>query len=571
MARIYRFDQFTLEPDAHCLLRSQEEITLRPKSFQTLVYLVEHKNRVVTKSELLNSVWSGTHVVESVVGKSVAEIRKALNDDVSKPRYVKTIPKLGYKWIANIESVPADNATPSIAVLAFKDMTPERNQAHFCEGMAEEVINALTHLSGVRVAARTSAFSFKDKDVDIREIGAKLNTEMLLEGSVRKEGDRLRLSAQLINAADGFHLWSGQFDRELDDALAIQSEIALKIVHSLRLQLAGKEKTSVLERHTDSVQAYHYYLMGAYLASKETCSDMMRAVEYYRKALEEDPDYPLAYAGMSLCYSHLAYWDYLPSREALPLAKKAAMRGFKLNNTRGEVLRSVALVKIYYEWDWEGADAVTKKALEVAPYSESSHTTREIFFLATGRLEGAIREGRRALEVDPLSITANSYLGFCFLRAGYLNNAVEQFRKTLELDPNHPRARWLLGQSLLLGSDVEEGLREIEKAVEQSERNPVVLSGLGWAYAHSGRRSAAQRVIQELEAMAKTRSIRPYLFAKIRCGLGQNDLAFEWLGKAFEEHDLSLTFLLTDECFETLRFDKRYSRFLARMKLIGPP
>jgi serine/threonine-protein kinase len=298
---------------------------------------------------------------------------------------------------------------------------------------------------------------------------------------------------------------------------------------------------------------------------------MMRAVEYYQKALEEDRKYSLAYAGMSLCYSHLAYWDYLPAREALPLAKRAAMRAFKLNHTSGEVLRSVALVKIYYEWDWEGADVVTKKALEVAPYSESSHTTRAIFLLATKRLEGAIAEGRRALEVDPLSITANSYLGLYFLRAGYLNTAVEQFRKTLELDPNHPRARWLLGQSLLLSSDVDEGLSEIERAVEQSDRNPVILSGLGWAYAQSGRRSAAQRVIQELEAMGKARQIRPYLFAKIYCGLGQDDLAFEWLERALGEHDLSLTFISTDECFETLRFDTRYSRFLAKIRLVEMP
>ena len=571
MGSVYRFDHYRLEPGAHCLLRGDEEISLRPKSFHTLVYLVENEDRFVTKRELLNSVWPTTHVVESVVGKSVAEIRMALNDDVNNPRYIKTIPTIGYKWIANVEAVPGQAPTPSVAVLAFKDMTPQKDQAHFCEGMAEEIINALAHLRGIRVAARTSAFSFKDKDIDIREIGVKLKVEMLLEGSVRREGSRLRLSAQLINAADGFHLWSGQFDRELDDALAIQTEISLRIADSLRLKLASKDRTAILERHTDNLRAYRHYLKGAYLASKETCSEMMRAVEYYQQALKEDPGYSLAHAGLSLCYSLLAFWDFLSPSEALPLAKKAAMRALEINEKLGEVLRSVALVKIFYEWDWEGAEEVTQKALELSPNSESSHTTRAMYLVAIGKLEGAVEAGRRALELDPISITANSYLALYLLRAGYLNRAAEQSRKALELEPRNPRARWFLGQSLVLGPEADEGVSEIERAVELSNENPVILSGLGWAYAQSGRQSAAQGIIQKLEERSKTRYIRPYLFAKIYSGLGEKDLAFKWLGKAYEEHDLSLPFLMTDECFETLRFDARFSRFLARMRLIGPP
>jgi len=455
----------------------------------------------------------------------------------------------------------------SIAVLPFQDISPQKDQEYFCDGMTEEIINALTHVGSLKVIARTSAFAFKDKHKDVREIGKKLDVETLLEGSVRKDGNRLRITAQLIKVADGSHIWSDAFNRKLEDVFAIQDEISLAIVDNMKVKLLGKEKVEIVKRHTEDLETYNLLLTGRYFFNKGSEEGIKKSIEYFEKVIDKVPDSAQAYAGLASCHIWLRFWDFLPPKIAFPNAKKAALRAIEIDQMISEAHASLGTVKLIYDWDWEGAEVDHKKAIELNPNYALAHNEYALYFVALGRLDEAIEESERAVELDPLSAILIGFLGFSLLRAGRLEQARERFQKAIELEPNFAQAWWMLGQTYILESRYEEGILEIEKTLDLSKNNALILSGLGWAYAVSTRKSDAQKVVIELERRAKKEYIRPYLFAKIHAALGEKDRAFEWLDKAYEEHDVSLALMLSDETLVMLHTDQRFNRLLKKINL----
>ncbi|MBA7570187.1 hypothetical protein ES708_11935 [subsurface metagenome] len=454
----------------------------------------------------------------------------------------------------------------SIAVLPFVDMSPQKDQEYFCDGMTEEIINALTHVESLKVIARTSAFAFKDKHEDVREIGKKLDVETLLEGSIRKADNRLRITAQLIKVADGSHIWSDAYNRELEDVFAIQEEISLAIVDNLKVKLLGEEKEAIVKHHTEDLEAYNLLLMGRYFYNEGSEEGMKKAIEYFEKVIEKVPDSAQAYAGLADCHIWLGFKDFILPKIAFPKAREAALRAIEIDQTISEAHTSLGMVKTFYDWDWEGAEIEHKKAIELNPNFAPAYSGYAGYFMALGRLDESIAESERAVELDPLSTVLYEPLGIALLRAGRLEQAREQFRKALELEPNFAHAWWMLGQTYVLDSRYEEGILEIEKALDLSKNNTLILSGLGWAYAVSGRKSDAQKVVVELKRRTKKEYIWSYLFAKIHAALGEKDRAFEWLDKAYEEHDVSLSLILCDETLVMLHTDKRFNRLL---KIIG--
>ncbi len=455
----------------------------------------------------------------------------------------------------------------SIAVLPFVNMSSEPDQEYFCDGMTEEIINALTHIESLKVIARTSAFAFKGKHEDIREIGKKLDVETLLEGSIRKADNKLRITAQLIKVADGSHLWSDAYNRELEDVFAIQEEISLAIVDNLKIKLLGEEKEAIVKHHTEDLEAYNLLLTGRYFFNKGSGEGMKKAIEYFEKVIEKVSDSAQAYAGLASCYIGLGFWDFLPLNIAFPKARDAALRAIEIDQTLSEAHASLGMVKTIYDWDWEGAERENKKAIELNPNYAQAYRGYAHYFMALGRLDEAIAENERAVELDPLSAVLNKHLGIALMRAGRLEQAREKFQKAIELEPNFAHAWWLLGQTYILDSRYEEGILEIEKALNLSKNNTLILSGLGWAYAVSARKSDAQKVFIELKKRTKKKYIRSYLFAKIHASLGEKDRAFEWLEKAYEEHDVSLAFMLSDETLVMLHTDQRFNRLLKKINL----
>ncbi len=455
----------------------------------------------------------------------------------------------------------------SIAVLPFVDLSPEKDQEYFCDGLAEELISVLSMVSELHVVARTSAFSFKGKNEDIREIGRKLNVTTLLEGSVRKAGNRLRITAQLINTEDGFHLWTERFNRDLDDIFAIQDEISLAIVDSLKIKLLKAEKEAVVKRHTENSEAYNLYLQGRYFQDKSTRDSLLQAIQYFEQAVAKEPDYAKAIAGISLAYIQLGCLYFLPASEVFPKAKHFAANALEIDETLTEAHTALANIKMFYDWEWDEAEQEIKRALEINPSSTSALHTHALYCVLMGNKDKAIEEALKHVELDPVSFSACLQLGLFFLRSGMLSKAKDQFQKALELVPDHPYGLWMLGQALILDSNYDEGLSKINKAYNFSGSQPAILAGLGWSYAVSGQKDKAQKILEDLKKQTEKEYIPPFYFAKIHSGLGNKDQALDWLDKAYEEHDISLVHIKTDETLDDLRSESRYISLLEKMSL----
>ncbi len=466
------------------------------------------------------------------------------------------------------EQPSAKRRQPSIAVLPFTNLSADKEQDYFCDGMAEEIINALTHVEGLRVVARTSAFVFKDRREDIREIGKKLNVEALLEGSVRKAGNRLRITAQLINVADGYHLWSEKYDQDMEDIFAIQDEISLAIVNKLKLKLLGGEKAKLVKRHTEDLDAYNLYLKGRYFWNKRTEEGFQKSLECFWQAIEKDPTYALAYAGIADCYDLLGWYGYLPPKEAFPRAKAAAEKALEMDNALAEAHTSLAGASEFYDWDWLAAEREYKRAIELNPSHATAHHWYAEFLSHMGRHEESTAEAKRALEIDPLSLIINALVGWLFYEARQYDRAIEQLQKTLEMEPSFIVAHFFLAFPYVQKAMYNEAIAEVQKAMDLSGRGiPLFLAQLGAIYSYSGKRDEANKVLDELHELSKQRNVSPFYVALIHVGLGQKNQAFEWLEKAYEDRDHWLESLKVDPMLDSVRSDPRFTELLKKMGL----
>ena len=531
-------------------------------SWEAVVYAILHKkpqkillSRPETPKELQT-------VVKGMLQKNPQQRYKSVDDLIKDLQAVKNDTAL-----ATVLATDEERPSTSIAVLPFLDMSPGKDQEYFCDGMAEELINSLTHIKDLRVVARTSAFSFKGKNLDIRDIGRTLNVDTVLEGSVRKAGNRLRITTQLIDVFEGYHLWSEKYDLVMDDVFAIQDEITLSIVDKLRVKLLGTEKEAILKRYTENLEAYNFYLKGRFFTDKMTADGLHKAIKYFKQAIEQDSQYALAHTGLADSYGLLGFYDYMHPKEALAKARMAASKALEIDPALAEAHSSRGFVRLFYDWDWSAAEEDFKRAIELNPNYTPAHNWYAFCFAATGSLDKAIRENKRALELDPLSITANVTLGTLLLRANQLEQARASFSKALEMDPNLVKTHSVFGQTYILEARYDEGLAEHEKAVALSKRHPWNLSGLGWAYARAGKKKEALELISELEARKKTEYIRPYYLAKIYAGMDDKDQAFRWLDEAYAECDMSLVHMKTDETMSNLRSDSRFDKLVKKMRL----
>ena len=463
----------------------------------------------------------------------------------------------------------AHHSPRSIAVLPFANMSADPENEYFSDGMAEEVINALTQVKDLRVAARTSSFAFKTKTMDIAEIGQRLNVDIVLEGSVRKVGSRLRITAQLINVSDGYHLWSEQYDRELDDVFAIQDEIALAIVGKLKINLVPDEKARLVKKQTVNLAAHEAYLKGRYFWNQRGPA-LKRAVDLFQLALAEDDNYAAAYAGLADSYALLGFYGYFPPNDVMPKAKEAAQRALEIDEKLAEAHSSLGFIHTIFDWDWESASREFERALELNPNYSPARYWRINLLITQGRMEEAISELRRSLEYDPLSMYMQAFLGILLLMGKKYRQASEQLQKALELDPNYFIARASLGVAYFFQGRAEEGILEIQQAIDLSDRDEWPMSSLGIVYAASGDQSRSREILMELEQRARDEYVSAIHIAAIHAQLGEKDEAFEWLERAYEER-CALLFTVDSGTFyapfDSLKADPRYRDLLRRIGL----
>jgi adenylate cyclase len=463
-------------------------------------------------------------------------------------------------------SAPHASDQKSIAVLPFVDLSPAHDQEYFCDGISEEILDALAKVGGLRVVARTSSFSFKGTNADVGDIARKLNVQNVLEGSLRREGNRIRITAQLINARDGFHMWSDTFERELQGVFAVQDEITHAIVDALKVKLAVAPSA----RAQLNTESHDLYLKGRFYWNKRTTDTIKKAIDYFNEAIGKDPEYALAYAGLADCYSSLGFnFDagLLAPAQAIPKAKAAALKALEIDDALAEAHTSLAFIKLNYDWDWPGAEKDFKRAIELNPNYDNAHHWYSHYLTAMGRTDESFLESKRALELDPVGLVMNVHLGWHYFYARQYDQAVEQLQKTIEMDPNRGFTHWYLGLALEQQGKYQKATSELQKGHALLGDNLGVEADLGHTYAVSGNREAAQRMIEELKELSAQRYVAAYHVALIYTGLGEKAEAFQWLEKAYQERSDLLVYLKVEPRLDSLRSDPRFANFLLRIGL----
>jgi TolB-like protein/Tfp pilus assembly protein PilF/predicted Ser/Thr protein kinase len=454
----------------------------------------------------------------------------------------------------------------SVAVLPFVNASADPNTEYLSDGITESLINSLSQLPHLKVMSRDSAFMYKGKQTDARTVGNALGVRAVLEGRVTQRGDNLEISAELVDARDNSHIWGQQYSRKSSDIFALQGEIAKEMTTMLRMRLSGEDEKRMAKSYTANPEAYQDYLKGRFWWNRRSEDGLQKAVEYFRQAIEKDPSYALAYAGLAGSFDSLTSNGFIAPKDAFPRAKEAALKALALDETLAEAHALLGLIEAQYDRDWSGAEKEFQRAIELNPSSADAHVFYGTGLRLVGRVEEAIAEYKRALQLDPLSLSTNRALGNTFYIARQYDQAIEQERKTLEMDANYVPALITLAEAYLGKSVYNEGIAELEKALTISPGNTQVLSSLGYAFAVVGRRAEAQRVLDRLNEVSKQEYVPAEYRARIYAGLGEKDKAFEWLEKAYEEHTTGLA-ITASPMYDPVRSDPRFQDLLRRMNL----
>jgi serine/threonine protein kinase/Tfp pilus assembly protein PilF len=474
-----------------------------------------------------------------------------------------------WQLIPQKEPVTPPPEKASVAVLSFEDLSPQRDQEHLCDGIAEELINRLNKLENLWVPARTSAFSLKDKELDIQEIGKKLNVKTVLEGSLRKAEEKLRITVRLVNVSDGNTLWSKKYERNEGDIFSLQDEISLAIVDSLKIKLLGKERVELVKGYTQNLEAYDLYLKGRFFWNKRTEMDLIRAMDYFEQAIEKDPNYANAYGGLADSYVILPdYSTTVPPKEAYSKARESALKALKIDDMFAAAHASLGQVKTDLDWDWEGGEREYLRAIELNPNYATAHHWYAMTLMYMARFDEAIREIKRARELDPLSLVINRNIGTVLFYARKYDQAIEALHNTLEIDSGFIRTHYFLGRVYIQKSMFEDALEELQKEKDLSSRwDQFVETRIGIAYAKLGKRSEAERVLDEMIEHSKEEYVSPYLLSLVNFALGENDRGFDLLEKAIDARGSGINYLRIEPVFDSVRSDPRYTILLKKVGL----
>ena len=462
---------------------------------------------------------------------------------------------------------PAPRAPSSIAVLPFVDMSPGHDQEYFCDGIAEELINALTHISGLRVVARTSSFSFKGEQRDVREIGRRLGVATLLEGSVRKADQRLRITVQLINARDGSHIWSERYDRNLEDIFAVQDDVCLSIVEHLKVTLAQGERTLLMKRRTGNHEAYNLYLKGLFLFNQRKHQSVSKSIEYFLEAIRIDATFALAYSALAESYAELGSWRVLPLDTAYDQARKASMTALRVDDSLSEVHVAAAWIKLHCDWNWSEAEQELKCALAINPACAEAHHIYAHYLELRGSLDEALGEINRALELEPVSPPLSACAVQVLFHARRYQQAIKQCHAALELAPAYFGLYGWLGAAYAKRGMLERGIVTMQEGLRHLPDDPRIQGLLGYAYAISGRKEEASGCLTKLDSLSGEKYVDPYYVVWPLGALGDRTGAFERLDRAYVEHSGWLPWIVVDPLVDELRSDPKFLSLLQRLRL----
>jgi TolB-like protein/DNA-binding winged helix-turn-helix (wHTH) protein/Flp pilus assembly protein TadD len=633
---VVRFGIFEVSLQSGEVRKAGLRIRVQQQPMKLLEILLEHPGEVVTREELRSRVWPSESFgdFDQALNIAIGKLRSALGDSAESPRFIETLPKRGYRFIADVSVVDTD-ARPkkqdpvageppatdpghkvqgvglavapqrrllpvrwiivamalvvslailsvwlfrsrapvsagirSIAVLPLENLSGDASQNYFADGMTDELITDLAQISALRVISRTSVMVYKGARKPLPQIARELNVDAVVEGTVLRSGDQVRITAQLIEASTDKHLWSQSYEGELRDTLALQNRVANAIADQIRINLTPQEQAELKNAKVVNPEAYESYLKGRYFWNKRTPDGLKAALAYFKQAIEEDAQYAQAYSGLADTYALLGDWQYavMTPKEAFPKAKAAAIKAMELDSTLGEAHNSLAFVLDGFDWDFDSAGKEFQRAIELNPGYATAHHWHAWHLSLLGRFDEAIAEMKKAQNLDPLSLIINADLAELLVLAHHYDESITQSRKTIEMDPNFALAHNQLAQAYLQKQMYDEAVAELRKAVQLSGNSPTCIANLARAYVGSGKRSEAIRLLNDL----KKRSVHGYSnaseIATIYASLGDTDQAMNWLEKAYEERFNPGVLLRPG--FDPLRSDPRFQNLL---HLVGLP
>ena len=632
VARILHFGRFEVDLKA-CELRKQGlRLKLAEQPFQVLSVLLEKPGEIVTRDELRNRLWPGDTFVDFDHGlnNAVMRLREVLGDSSENPRFVETIPRRGYRFIAPVVGALATSANQnetdpqlagggptlvpaplqaairsepagrqwskttwlivgsailflsvlaaaafyryrggavaiapqsrSLVVLPLENLSGDKDQEYFADGMTDDLIANLAKIHSLRVISRSTAMSYRGTHKPLSQIASELKVDAVVEGTVLRVGDRVRITAELVQVSTDRHLWADTYESQMGDILALQNRVSSAIVNQIRINLTPEDAARLARNPAVAPEAYENYLKGRYYWNKRSDENLTRAIGYFEDATHETPNYSLAYAGLADCYAIIGaeIFGTMSAAQAAPKAKAAALRALELDPTLAEAETSLATVRFNYDWDWGGAEAGFAKAIKDNPSYATAYQRYSLYLMAMGRPEESVEQINKARELDPLSISINFSLGWRFYMSRQYDRAIQQLRNTLDMDPSYELPHLVLGLSYAEVGDFGRATPELRKAVELSHGTPLMVSALANVYARSGDKAEAKRLLADLTAESQRQYVSPYYFAFVYVGLREPDTAMDWLEKAFADRSNGLVFLQVEPALDDLRSNPRF-------------
>ncbi len=617
--RPIRFGLFEFDPHSGELRKQGMKIRLQGQPVEILATMLARPGEVVTREELRNKLWPAEIFVDfdTSLNAAIKRLRAGLGDSAETPRFIETLARRGYRFIAPVDLAPRAKAEDPIAVspppfrarqnllftvvllalatsatvlyfvsssgsvsgrgpsatirsllvLPLKNLSGDTEQDYLADGLTDALNARLAGISALRVISQTSSLLYKRTSKGLPQIGRELNVDGIVEGSVLRSGNRVRINVQLVQPGIEKRIWGQTYERDLRDVLTLQSEVTRAITDEMRVKLKPAEAARLTKVHVSSPEAQLAYAKGRFYWNKRTEEGLRKGVEYFGDAIDKDPGYALAYVGLADSWVPRAWYAYVPPEEAFPRAKKAITKALELDPELAEAHTTLAFIDLYYDWDWTAADREFRRAIELNPNYANAHHWYGEYLSLVGKHDVAIRESESARELDPLSSIIKTWVGSRYFFARRYDAAVEQYRNVTELDPDFAPAHLALGQAYEQKRMFPEAIAEIQEAVDRSGGSPVYRASLAHAYGVSGRRNDALKLIYELKQLAGHRYVAPFDVAMAYLGIGDKDKTLASLENAFQERSPRLLFLIVEPRFDALRSD---TRFQEMEKRVGP-
>lgn len=569
--RRVRFGSFEMDEIAGELRKDGSKIKLQEQPFQILTILLEQPGELVSREEIRKRVWPSDTFVDfdHGINNAIKRLREALGDTAETPRFIETVPRRGYRFMAALDN--KDQHIPSLVVLPLENLSGDPEQEYFADGLTEALITSLAKISALRVVSRTTAMHYKGTRQPLPLVARELGVEIVVEGTVLRSGERVRISVQLIEAQTDTHVWAESYEHKLQDILALHAEVAQAVAREVQVKLTPQERRQLSGTRPVDAQAYEAYLKARYHWNKLSSDGMRKAVEYFQQAIARDSEYAGAYTGLADCSARLGWWGFASPERGFGAARTAAQKAVKMEPTLAEAHGSLGWAIMHYDWNCPAAEAEFRRALELNPNYTSVPHFFAICLGAMSRFDEAIAEINRVARLDPFSLVVNMTAAAILCYARRFEQAIEHGLRGLELDSNFPPGRWALGLAYEQVGEFDLAIAELQKAVQLSDGQPVYISALGHIYASAGKKNDARGIVERLVEISKERYVMPYWLAEIYACMDQKDKAFHWLEEAYKDRSAWLVYTNISPWLDNLRSDPRFDDLLQRMNFpVGP-